>query len=410
MSLLAAACSLWVGIPLHDPDGFLGPAYLRLPLLLAAGFLVDLVPRTLWRSRGIPTRFRGEALRLVKEHWTRERSLLVAVGLLSFYLTYVSYRNLKNFLPFLRADDGGHPLVYDSELHSLDRWLFFGHEPATVLHHLLGTGIAAHVLAADYLLFLPLVPLTVTVWVVWSSRVSYGYWYVAADCLCWSLGTASYYLIPSLGPAFAFPWLYTDVTATGVTSLQDSLIHGRLSLHFDPGLNQVQSVAAFASLHVALTLMMALVGQYTLPFKWVRVGLWVYCAITILATTYFGWHYIADDVAGALIGIVSFYAGARMTGQSFSRTERDSVPSLPRRGGPTSGDPGPGVAGPLSSGDQVLASPPNRSLDQSRAAAPTCKRVPPGVLAGSGHHDPTRAETRTEAACARSHPRKEDTR
>ena len=272
MSVLAVACSLWVGIPLRDPDGFLGPAYLRLPLLCAAAFLVDVIPRTLWRSRGAPARFKSEALILVREHWTRARIVLVLVGLLSFYLTYVSYRNLKNFLPFVRTTDGGrHPLTYDSQLHSLDHWLLFGHDPAIVLHHVLGTGIAAQVLAADYLLFLPLVPLTVTAWLVWSPRVSYGYWYVASDCLCWALGTASYYVVPSLGPAFAFPWLYTTVPATGVTSLQNALIDGRSTLHFDPNLNGVQSVAAFASLHVAVSLMMALVGQYTIPARWMRV-------------------------------------------------------------------------------------------------------------------------------------------
>jgi len=332
MSVLAVACSWWVGISLRDPDGFLGPAYLRLPLLCAAAFLVDVVPRTAWRSRGVPTRFRREALVLIREHWTRDRIVLVVVGLLSFYFTYVSYRNLKNFLPFVRtAADGRHPLTYDSQLHSLDHWLLFGHDPAILLHHVLGTGIAAQVLAADYLLFLPLVPLTVAAWLVWSPKVSFGYWYAASDCLCWALGTASYYLVPSLGPAFAFPWLYTSVPATGVTSLQKALIDGRSNLHFDPSLNGVQSVAAFASLHVAVSLMMALVGQFTIPVRWMRVTLWVFCAVTTVSTTYFGWHYLADDVAGALIAVVSFYVGARATGQTFSREQRDSTRSARRQ-------------------------------------------------------------------------------
>jgi len=112
MSLLAFGCSRWVDIPLHDPDGFLGPAYLRLPLLCAAAFLVDLIPRPVWRSHGLPARFPREAAHLVKQHWTRERITLVVVGLLSFYFTYVSYRNLKNFLPFARTTDHGqHPLT-----------------------------------------------------------------------------------------------------------------------------------------------------------------------------------------------------------------------------------------------------------------------------------------------------------
>ncbi|HEX4191143.1 MAG TPA: phosphatase PAP2 family protein [Marmoricola sp.] len=315
MSVAAVACSQWVDVPLHDPDGFLGPAYLRIPLLLGAAFLVDLIPRTLWLSHGVPARFKPVAREIIDRHWTRERIVLVVAGLLSFYFTYVSYRNLKNFLPFARTQDGGkHPLTYDRQLHNLDRWLLFGHDPGVILHRLLGTGFVAQILAADYLLFLPLVPVTVTAWLVWSSKVSFGYWYVIADCVCWALGTLSYYLVPSLGPAFAFPWIYKSVSTTGVTSLQSALIDGRLNLHYDPTINGVQSVAAFASLHVAITLMMALVGQQTIPFRWMRRSLWVYFAITTVSTTYFGWHYIADDVAGALIAFIAYYVGAKATG------------------------------------------------------------------------------------------------
>ena len=34
--------------PLVDPEGFLGPSWLRLPLLVLGAFLLDLLPRTLW--------------------------------------------------------------------------------------------------------------------------------------------------------------------------------------------------------------------------------------------------------------------------------------------------------------------------------------------------------------------------
>ena len=66
-------------------------------------FVIDIVPRTLWRSRGRPTRFRSEGRLLIREHWTRDRITLVVLGAVCFYVTYVSYRNLKNFLPFVRS-------------------------------------------------------------------------------------------------------------------------------------------------------------------------------------------------------------------------------------------------------------------------------------------------------------------
>jgi hypothetical protein len=326
MGVLAFICSRKLGYPLRDPDGFLGPAWIRLPLLVIGAFIADVLPRTLFRARGNPGRFRAEAMLLIREHWTRERITLVVVGLISFYVTYVSYRNLKNFLPFVMSVDGK-PKKYDFALHRMDEWLLFGHDPSTVLHSVLGTGISAHVLSWIYLLFLPMVPISVVVWAVWSRNVSFGYWFITAQCICWALGTLSYYAIPTLGPNFFFPWLYKDLPGTGVAQLQDSLFNGRQNVLFNPFADGVQSVAGFASLHVAITVTLALVGQYTLRTRAFRIGLWVYSFLTVLATTYFGWHYIADDIAGLFIALIAVYLAGVATGQKFDRGGRSSHPT-----------------------------------------------------------------------------------
>ena len=175
MGMLAFITSRAVGYPLRDPDGFLGPAWVRLPMLCLLAFVADILPRTLWRSRGNPGQFKVEAQLLIREHWTRERIKLVVLGLICFYVTYVSYRNLKNFLLFVR---GSETRQGDYELHKFDQWLLFGHDPAVVLHNVLGTTFSAHVLSWFYLIFLPMVPVSVIVWVVWSRNVSFGYWFV----------------------------------------------------------------------------------------------------------------------------------------------------------------------------------------------------------------------------------------
>ena len=76
-------------------------------MLCVAAFVADIVPRTLWRTRLRVREFkreiRSEAVVVIREHWTRDRITLVILGLVCFYVTYVSYRNLKNFLPFVRA-------------------------------------------------------------------------------------------------------------------------------------------------------------------------------------------------------------------------------------------------------------------------------------------------------------------
>ena len=327
MGALAFLTSRHLGLPLHDPEGFLGPAWVRLPLLCLGAFIADIVPRTIWHTRAKPKLFKAEAKRLIDEHWTRERIQLVVVGVVCFYITYVSYRNLKNFVPFVHSNGPGKPVTYDYQLHAFDKFLMFGHDPALLLHDLLGLGVSAQFLSAVYLVFLPMVPISVTAWAVWSRNISFGYWFVTAQCLAWSLGTASYYMIPTLGPNFAFVWIYKDLTDTGVSALQDALFYGRNDVVWDPFSDGVQSVAGFASLHVGITLVFALVAQYTVRHAWIRWTLWAYFAITVVATVYFGWHYIADDIAGVFIAWLSFYLGALATGQKFDRHGRSSHPT-----------------------------------------------------------------------------------
>ncbi len=320
--LLAVIVGRQLGLPIKDPEGFLGPAWVRLPALVLGAFLADIVPRAAWRARGSWRDFWSESRSIVREHWTRERVELVVIGLAGFYVTYVGYRNLKNFLPFIREG------TQDPLLKAVDEALLFGHDPAVLLHSVLGEGVAAHVLSFIYLLYLPLVPISVVAWVVWSRNISYGYWYVTANVLGWALGTASYYAIPSLGPAFYYVWLYSGLENTGVTQLQDSLFYGRSAVRFDPfGSEGVQSVAGFASLHVAITLIAALVAHYTVRHAWIRWSLWVFFVLTVIATIYFGWHYIADDIAGALIAVVAVYIGGLATGQKFERHGRSSHPT-----------------------------------------------------------------------------------
>jgi membrane-associated phospholipid phosphatase len=322
MGVTAVITSLAVGERLRDPDGSLGPSWFRLPMMVLGAFVVDVLPRSLWRARHRLRESPAHARVIIAEHWTRERVQLVVVGLVSFYATYVSYRNLKNYLPIIN------PTLHDPQLHSIDKFLFFGHEPAIVLHDLLGQTYAAHFLAVVYLIFLPVSPLSLIVFLVWARNISYGYWYATAQCLAWALGTASYYLLPTVGPAFWYFWLYKDLDPTGVASMQRSLYYSRLDVLQTPlTTNSIQSVAGFASLHVGIILTLALITQYTVRHRWIRLAMWVYFSLTVVSTLYFGWHYIADLLGGAVIAFVSVWLGGKATGQRFDRRGRASHPT-----------------------------------------------------------------------------------
>ncbi len=73
MGLLAVFASVTLDRPLVDPEGFLGPSWLRLPMLVLGAFLLDMLPRTLWVSRFNPKLMPGIARDRVRDHWTRER-------------------------------------------------------------------------------------------------------------------------------------------------------------------------------------------------------------------------------------------------------------------------------------------------------------------------------------------------
>ena len=329
MAVLAVGMAAWAVIEavildkkLVDPEGsFLGPSYIRLPILLLGALLLDLLPLAVFVNLRTPKEIPSAVRRRLRTHWNKERIILVASGICSFYIVYVTYRNIKSFLPFVIETK------YDRELHLLDHALLFGHDPATVLHSMLGTGFAAYLLSFVYLWFLPMVPLVVTAWVVWSRNLSYGYWFVTSQCLAWVLGTISYYALPTLGPGFRYVQLYTDLPNTPSKQLMDSLDFTRDYVVTGSLSNAVQSVAGFASLHCGITMLVALMVQYTIQVKWLKIAVWANFGVTAVATLYFGWHYIADDVAGILIALISFYVGGLASGQKFERGGLRSHPT-----------------------------------------------------------------------------------
>ena len=317
---VAVVCALVLGLPLRDPDGFLGPTYVRLPLIAALLLAVDVLPRALVRARS-PRAVPEAVLGVARERWPWRRLRPVLVGLAAFYVTYVAYRNLKNYLPLLR------PGLVDDELAGTDRALTGGVAPAEVLHDLLGTGVAAHVLSWAYLAFLVFVPASLGLALVLRGRSGQACWYVTALCLNWALGTASYYVLPSRGPIYAQPALFWDLPQTGVSRLQDSLLVSRWIVLGDPqGTERLNSIAAFASLHVSIVFTAALIAQFVVASVALRAALWGFFGLTAIATIYFGWHYLLDDVAGLAIALISVLLAAWGTGQFRGRREPEHVP------------------------------------------------------------------------------------
>jgi hypothetical protein len=287
------------GVPLRDPGHVSQGRLLDALTIVAALIVVDVVVRG-------------------RERWPVARLASTAVVVLSFYVTYFAYRNLKSIVPLLRPAE-----LYDHRLGEIDQSLFAGRDPATVLHDLLGTGVAAHGLAFVYGLFFVFVPLSLALALVVPRDPRPGLFYATALSFNWVLAAGSYFLLPSLGPAFAEPWNFLTLPSTPVSHLQAVLLEGRTAFVMNPAAaGSAQSIGAFASLHCSIFFTAAIATHLLGAPRRVSAVVWVLLVLTVLATLYFGWHYVLDDIAGLAIAIASLALARAITGFELSTARR----------------------------------------------------------------------------------------
>lgn len=300
VALFAAVTVAWsihVGVPVRDPHGRMFADKFVLSLGLFAAFcLLDACYR-LRHGRLSAAAVVGE----LRAKWTGARLLIALSGLLAYHLVYLFYHNLKSWVVFQD--------VHDDALLRLDKWLLGGHSPAVLLHDLFGQHVAAYILAGWYESFSYLVTISFVSCVVFSARIRRGYVFLTSAIWAWILGTASYYLIPSLGPFASAPDEFAGLSRTFIVSRQDNLLADRAHLlHHPEAGDAFASIGAFASLHVGFTFMILLMMRYY-GFRRATQAMTVFLVGTIIATLYFGYHFLLDDAAGLLLGYLAVRLG-----------------------------------------------------------------------------------------------------
>ena len=184
------------GLPIRDPDArYVGSPLALIGVILLTFLVLDLVPRTIRRARAERVSARDAARTLFLERWWGRRGVIVVACILGFYATYLSYRNLKSFLPFMT--DGQH----DGGLADFERWLFFGHDPGDALAR--PAGDRGSPPTSSRRATSPSSPSSRSrsaIVLIWSSRVARGVWYVTALALNWMLGRAQLLPDPLDGP------------------------------------------------------------------------------------------------------------------------------------------------------------------------------------------------------------------
>jgi membrane-associated phospholipid phosphatase len=294
---IVLARSAAIGVPVRDPDGQM----FQDRILKAFGFLVAIAlaeavlrsGRRWWRPVSV--------WRTLRERWSSQRIVLVATGLLAYHLVYLGYRNLKSWNAF-------NPLR-DDDLLELDKALFLGHSPAVVLHSLFGEAGAADFFALVYRSFTYVIVLALIGTLALVPSVRKGYVFLCAATYAWILGTLSYYLLPSLGPYATAPWEFDGLRATKITETQAEYLTERAHFLANPAApDAFVSLGAFASLHVGFSTLVFLMTRYY-GLKRVSRVMGIYLVLVVISTVYFGWHYVSDDIAGALLAASALALG-----------------------------------------------------------------------------------------------------
>jgi PAP2 superfamily protein len=298
-ALLTLIGSLRIGIPIRDPHG----GVFRFRVAISLGLFIALVlldgavrAGADWKSRTVL---------LIRRRWTARRLTLALTGLLAYHVVYFCYHNLKSWDVFNRPRD--------AMLLEWDRWLFFGHDPAVLLHDLLGQHVAAYVLMVIYESFSTLVSVAFVAAMVVPDRMRDGYVFITSMLWIWILGVGSYYLIPSLGPFDSAPKQFDGLPHMMIQDTQARYMAQRAHLLAHPqAADAFAQVSAFASLHVGVTAVLLLMARYY-GLRRVSAALTVFLVGTIIATVYLGWHFAVDDVAGLAIAYLSVRFGRWMT-------------------------------------------------------------------------------------------------
>jgi hypothetical protein len=131
--------------------------------------------------------------------------------------------------------------------------------------------------------------------------------------------------------------MFVDLPDSSVSALQNALFRNGTAFKADPTGSDIYGIAGFASLHVSVVVTACLFFSRTGQRLAIRVAGYIFLLMTVLATVYFGWHYLADDFAGALIGWMAVSLGAWATGNRGRRRRRGLEESAPADSGESDG-------------------------------------------------------------------------
>ncbi|TFH23409.1 MAG: phosphoesterase PA-phosphatase [Myxococcales bacterium] len=237
----------------------------------------------------------------------------LAVALLPMSVFMTTFSSFKRMIPFI------HPFSWDSTFMEWDRWLHFGHQPWELLQPMLGFPLLTSLVNHIYHLWLFVLFLTL-IWQSWTRRDDIlRTQYQAGFLLVWMmLGT-----VLATTPSSGGPCYYGRLTG-GVDPFAPLMaylnaanqLHPVLALevqetlwqsYLDPGGEIGRGISAMPSMHVATSVLMALMGWRV--GRCVGLAYTVFAAVIVLGSVHLGWHYAIDGYV-SIVAVLAIWWGA----------------------------------------------------------------------------------------------------
>ena len=160
-------------------------------------------------DRHAPADARGDARGPARAMDAR-RAAAVGIALVSFYATYLAYRNLKAIVPLPAARRPVRPPAGRRRPRHVPRPRPRGPAARPARDRRRGAP------AVDLLRRVHRLPAALAgLALVFSHRLQLSLFYAAALSINWVLGAATYFLLPALGPIYAFPQWFARAAAHG---------------------------------------------------------------------------------------------------------------------------------------------------------------------------------------------------